>query len=158
MTRQTRRRLDDIGRAIANIRGYVGGSLEKPEIREPVVLDAVLYNLIVIGEAAKNVEAEVRAQVEHVPWSEYAGLRDLLAHQYFRVQRDRRGHGSDRPPDARRGGDDAALRVGLARPRADGHGWGWRRLRLPGPREAVEHQRDADQLARVDQRVRARPG
>ena len=88
MTRETRRRLDDIGRAIASIRGYVGGSLEKPEIRDPVVLDAVLYNLIVIGEAAKNVEAAVRARVEHVPWSEYAGLRDLLAHQYFRVQKE----------------------------------------------------------------------
>jgi len=88
VTRRTRERLDDISRAITSIRDYVGGSLEKPEISEPVVLDAVLYNLIVIGKAAKNVEAELRAQVEHVPWSEYAGLRDLLAHQYFRVQKE----------------------------------------------------------------------
>jgi uncharacterized protein with HEPN domain len=32
------------------------------------------------------VEAEVRAEVE-MEWREYAGLRDLLAHQYFRVQK-----------------------------------------------------------------------
>jgi uncharacterized protein with HEPN domain len=88
VTRQTRDRLEDINRAIARIRDYVGGSLEAPEIDAPLVLEAVLYNLIVIGEAVKSVEAEVRAQVEDIPWSGYAGLRDLLAHQYFRVQKE----------------------------------------------------------------------
>jgi uncharacterized protein with HEPN domain len=87
MNRRTRERLEDIVRAINNIRGYVGGSLESPRIDEQVVLDAVLYNLIVVGEAAKNVEAEVRERVEQVPWREYAGLRDVLAHQYSRVQK-----------------------------------------------------------------------
>jgi uncharacterized protein with HEPN domain len=88
VTRRTRERLEDISRAIASIRSYVGGSLEDPVLGEPVVIEAVLYNLIVISEAAKSVEAEVRAQVEDVPWSGYAGLRDLLAHQYFRVRKE----------------------------------------------------------------------
>jgi uncharacterized protein with HEPN domain len=88
LTRETRERLEDISRAIASIRDYVGGSLEEPVIGETMVLEAVLYNLVVIGEAAKNVAAEVRAQVEDVPWSDYAGLRDLLAHQYFRVRKE----------------------------------------------------------------------
>jgi hypothetical protein len=48
-------------------------------VREPIVLDAVLYNLIVVGEAAKHLEEEARAKVPDVRWSDYAGLRNLLA-------------------------------------------------------------------------------
>ncbi|TML59949.1 MAG: SIS domain-containing protein, partial [Actinobacteria bacterium] len=61
-----------------------------------------------------------------------------------------------RPGPARgaREGDFGAL----AGPRADRCCSGRRRLRLSRPREAVEHQRDPDQLAGVDEGVRARPG
>jgi uncharacterized protein with HEPN domain len=47
----------------------------------------VLFNLMVIGEAAKHIDDDLRSEAPDVPWSSYAGLRDVIAHQYFRVQR-----------------------------------------------------------------------
>ena len=47
--------------------------------------DAVVYNLLVIGEAVKALDAGVRDAHPEVPWADIAGMRDLLAHEYFRV-------------------------------------------------------------------------
>jgi uncharacterized protein with HEPN domain len=47
--------------------------------------DALLYRLLVIGEAVKAIPAELLAQHPQVPWREIARLRDLLAHHYYRV-------------------------------------------------------------------------
>ncbi len=55
---------------------------------EPMVRDAVLRNLEIIGEAVKNVSRELRARSGHVPWQQIAGLRDVLIHQYFGVDLD----------------------------------------------------------------------
>jgi uncharacterized protein with HEPN domain len=43
---------------------------------------AVLYQLIVMGEAVKRLSAEFRAQHTEVPWSLIAGMRDHLIHGY----------------------------------------------------------------------------
>ncbi len=69
------------------IQEYVGGSLEEPTINAPVVLDAVLFRLIVIGEAVKNLSAELLEAAAGMRWSDIAGLRDIIAHEYFRIQR-----------------------------------------------------------------------
>ncbi len=47
------------------------------------VHDAVLMNLLVIGEAVKNLPEQVRAQAPQINWRAIAGMRDLIAHQYF---------------------------------------------------------------------------
>lgn len=44
---------------------------------------AVVYSLLVVGEAAKHVPPEVRARYPKVEWSNIAGMRDVLAHGYF---------------------------------------------------------------------------
>ncbi len=38
-----------------------------------------------IGEAAKQLPIEVRSRYPDVNWRGLAGLRDELAHQYFRI-------------------------------------------------------------------------
>jgi uncharacterized protein with HEPN domain len=45
----------------------------------------VLYNLVVIGEAAAQLSEETRAKAEEIPWTKVVGLRNLIAHEYFRV-------------------------------------------------------------------------
>lgn len=45
--------------------------------------DAVLRNLTVMGEAAKQVPGEVRDAYPEVPWRAIAGFRDLAMHSYF---------------------------------------------------------------------------
>ncbi len=48
-------------------------------------LDAVLYNLIVIGEAVKQVPEDVRIKTPSLEWRKISGLRDIVAHEYFGV-------------------------------------------------------------------------
>ena len=57
-------------------------------MRSPVVQDAVMRNLKVVGEAAKRVSEAVRAAHADVPWRRLAGLRDVLVHQYMGVDLD----------------------------------------------------------------------
>lgn len=50
---------------------------------------ATVRALEIIGEATKRLPAELRARQSLVPWRELAGLRDVIIHQYDRVQIDR---------------------------------------------------------------------
>ena len=47
--------------------------------------DAVLRQLTVVGEAAKRVSAEFRVSHPEVPWRQVAGFRDVVVHDYSRV-------------------------------------------------------------------------
>jgi uncharacterized protein with HEPN domain len=44
---------------------------------------AVQAKLIIIGEAAKSLPAEVRARHTEVAWREMIGMRHIAAHHYF---------------------------------------------------------------------------
>jgi uncharacterized protein with HEPN domain len=46
---------------------------------------AILYFCIIIGKATKRISSELKSQYPDVLWREMAGLRDILAHQYDRV-------------------------------------------------------------------------
>lgn len=46
---------------------------------------AVLYDLLVIGEAARTLTTEARETCPEVPWNRVVGLRDILSHEYFKV-------------------------------------------------------------------------
>jgi uncharacterized protein with HEPN domain len=47
--------------------------------------DAVVRRLALIGEAAKGIPDDFRARYPNVPWRDMAGARDILVHQYFRI-------------------------------------------------------------------------
>lgn len=50
-----------------------------------VAFDAILYNLIVIGEIVKKLSIDIKDRNNTIPWNEIAGMRDILAHQYYNV-------------------------------------------------------------------------
>lgn len=50
--------------------------------------DAVLRNLAVIGEAVKALSPDFKADHSTIPWPAIAGLRNVVIHEYFRVNPD----------------------------------------------------------------------
>lgn len=49
---------------------------------------AILYQISIMGEATKRLSREFREQHPEVPWDDVAGMRDIIAHQYDRVDLD----------------------------------------------------------------------
>ena len=49
------------------------------------IQDATVRNLEIVGEATKNLSAALRATSPEVPW---AGMRDVLIHNYMGVDLD----------------------------------------------------------------------
>ncbi|MDP9821669.1 uncharacterized protein with HEPN domain [Nocardioides massiliensis] len=61
--------------------------MDSPELGA-MAYDAVLRNLAVIGEAVKALPTEIKAAHDEVPWASIAGLRNVVVHEYFRVDPD----------------------------------------------------------------------
>lgn len=75
----------DILNAIRRIQSFAV-NLTKDDFRDnEEKQSAILYQIIVMGEAAKRLSPEIRATTSHVPWKEISGMRDILAHQYDRI-------------------------------------------------------------------------
>jgi uncharacterized protein with HEPN domain len=49
------------------------------------ILDAVIRNLEIIGEAAGNLPAEAKEIAREVDWRKITGLRNILIHEYFGI-------------------------------------------------------------------------
>ncbi|MGA7797825.1 MAG: DUF86 domain-containing protein [Methanoregula sp.] len=48
--------------------------------------DAVIRNFEIIGEAIKNLPAELKEQYPKTDWKKIAGFRDVLTHAYFGIK------------------------------------------------------------------------
>jgi uncharacterized protein with HEPN domain len=77
--------LTDILEAIQKISTYTSGMIEADFLSNGLVLDACYHNFLVIGESVKQLPDHLREQHKTIPWKSIAGLRDMLAHEYFRV-------------------------------------------------------------------------
>lgn len=86
MSRDYRLYLDDIATSCAKILRYTAGLSFEAFLENELVYDAVLRNLEIIGEAAKNIPVEVRSRYPLTEWRKIAGLRDVLAHAYFGLE------------------------------------------------------------------------
>lgn len=77
--------LNDILDSINNINKYVKGLSFETFTKNKMVIDAVIRNFEIIGEAAKNISSEVKSKYKTIPWKEMAGMRDKTIHEYFGV-------------------------------------------------------------------------
>lgn len=86
MSRDYRLYIDDIEKSCTKILRYTNGLTLEGFIANELVYDAVLRNLEIIGEAAKNIPTDMRLRYPTTEWRKIAGLRDVLAHAYFGLE------------------------------------------------------------------------
>ena len=74
--------------AVRRIEEYVRGVDEQAFHAQPLIQDAVIRQIEVIGEAVKRLSASLREKHPTIPWQDIAGTRDILIHHYFGVSLD----------------------------------------------------------------------
>ncbi len=80
--------LADTKEAVLRINAYTQDLSYEQFLEDKKTQDAVVRNLEIIGEAAKNISEELKKKYPQIRWKELAGVRDKLIHHYFGVNFD----------------------------------------------------------------------
>lgn len=75
--------IEDIVLAIQKIRRYTSQLDHDGFFADELVIDAVARNLEIIGEAARQLPEEFKRVHKPIPWTQIAGLRNRIVHDYF---------------------------------------------------------------------------
>lgn len=79
-------RIQDILDAVEKIQRFTAGtSLELFE-RDEKLIDAVVHNLTIIGEAANHVPSEITSREAAIPWRQMVDLRNYSVHAYWNLR------------------------------------------------------------------------
>ncbi|MDB9538094.1 DUF86 domain-containing protein [Anabaenopsis tanganyikae CS-531] len=82
--RDNRLYLSNIKECIERIESYTSEGREA-FMQTPMIQDAVIRNFEIIGEATKRLSAELRISYPKIQWQQIAGFRDVLIHDYLKV-------------------------------------------------------------------------
>ena len=75
--------------ATCKIEKYTQNITTLEEFREEeLIIDAVIRNLSILGEAVKMIPEKIKQKYPGIEWKKIAGLRDILIHAYFEVDLD----------------------------------------------------------------------
>ncbi len=80
-----RETLQDIRDAADHIVRFIAGTDESAFYADVEKQSAVMYQALIIGEAAKRLSPAAHAAFPDVPWRQMARLRDILVHHYGKV-------------------------------------------------------------------------
>lgn len=78
----------DIVECCRKIESYLSEVNENDFLQNPMLQDAVVRNIEIIGEAAKNLTEETRNSHSAIGWRDIMRMRDKIAHHYFRINID----------------------------------------------------------------------
>ncbi len=81
-------RVQDMLDAAKRIVRYVEGLTFQDFACDGKTFDAVIRQLIVLGEAASHVPEETIASTPEIPWIEIRGMRNIVVHEYFGVNQE----------------------------------------------------------------------
>jgi uncharacterized protein with HEPN domain len=74
--------IDRIINVVDTIETYTQGLSFEEFKKSRLIIDAVIWNLELIGEAAKNIPIEVREYNPHIPWKKLIDFRHSLINDY----------------------------------------------------------------------------
>jgi uncharacterized protein with HEPN domain len=77
--------LTDMLEVIEKIQRYTAGQTFEQFEENDILVDAVVRNLEVIGEAAKYIPTEWRKRYPAIDWRRVVGFRNIVIHSYFAV-------------------------------------------------------------------------
>ena len=83
--REWRLRVEDILEAVARLQRYTAGRTLATFESDDLLVDAVVRNFIVIGEAARNIPPEIETRYSQIPWTKMRAMRNVVVHVYFAV-------------------------------------------------------------------------
>lgn len=89
MSRDEKLYLRDIRDAIQKIRSFTDNVDKERFTTDELIGDGTLFNLIVIGEAAKNIPDRIRELDPDIEWQTIGRFRDLTVHHYWGLQMDK---------------------------------------------------------------------
>lgn len=82
------KRLQDILEAIDTRFQYVGDDDMSLFVADKMRYHAVVYNIMIIGEAANLLTSEFKENHPLTPWRQITGMRNFLIHGYHQVEKD----------------------------------------------------------------------
>lgn len=85
MSRGVKILLEEILEAIDLLQRYTAGLTLGLFTEDVEKQDSVTRRLEIIGEAAKGIPEDLRSKYPTVPWRDITGARDVLVHEYFRI-------------------------------------------------------------------------
>jgi uncharacterized protein with HEPN domain len=75
--------IEDILAAIRKIERYTSGMDQAVFHADEKTVDAVVRNLEIVGEAARQLPEDFVSRYPEVPWRQITGLRNRIVHEYF---------------------------------------------------------------------------
>lgn len=85
--RSYKMRIEDILHALNKIDQYTLNMSYNQFTKNELIIDAVVRKLEIIEEAARAVPDSIAEQYPEVSWHRMAGLRNILIHEYFGVDK-----------------------------------------------------------------------
>jgi uncharacterized protein with HEPN domain len=85
--RRDRERMLDIMEALHSLARNLVDCEEADFLSNDLLYDATAHKLTIVGEAAARISDEVKDRYPQIEWRKVVGLRNMLVHEYFGVDR-----------------------------------------------------------------------
>jgi uncharacterized protein with HEPN domain len=85
-SRDWKLRIKDIYDSLQAIQQRTANLTQQQFRNDETIIKAVLYDFLVIGEAARVIPNDIQSRYPEIPWRLMIDMRNVVSHEYFQVQ------------------------------------------------------------------------